>query len=207
MDRYGRGIWAGTLRHHDGRFYLYFGTPDEGFFMTSAAKAEGLWDPLTCLLTESGWDDCSVIWDEDGDAWFVGTCFRKGYKTYLFRMASDGRSIHRSTARLVNEGYGREANKLIYHDGYYYLIFSEPDADATGTGAGGHATGTGAEPDADAMSTGAGFDADATGTGVYEAGLIIWREVSFRFQYRCPSAGVPELCGLGGRIWMILGRQ
>ena len=142
-------------------------------------------------------------------------------------MASDGRSIHRSTARLVNEGYGREANKLIYHDGYYYLIFSEPDADATGTVAGGHATGTGAEPDADAtgtlagghatgtgagpdadaMSTGAGFDADATGTGVYEAGLIIWREVSFRFQYRCPSAGVLELCGLGGRIWMILGRQ
>ena len=125
MDRYGRGIWAGTLRHHDGRFYLYFGTPDEGFFMTSATKAEGPWDPLTCLLAESGWDDCSVIWDEDGDAWFIGTCFREGYKTYLFRMVSDGRSIHRSTARLVNEGYGREANKLIYHDGYYYLIFSE----------------------------------------------------------------------------------
>ncbi|MBR4533298.1 MAG: family 43 glycosylhydrolase [Bacteroidaceae bacterium] len=156
MDRYGRGIWAGTLRHHDGRFYLYFGTPDEGFFMTSATKAEGPWDPLTCLLAESGWDDCSVIWDEDGDAWFIDTCFREGYKTYFFRMASDGRSIHRSTARLVNEGYGREANKLIYHDGYYYLIFSEPDADATGTVAGGHATGTGAGPDSDATGTVAG---------------------------------------------------
>ena len=31
MNRYGRGIWAGTLRHHEGRFYLFFGTPDEGF--------------------------------------------------------------------------------------------------------------------------------------------------------------------------------
>jgi beta-xylosidase len=125
MDRYGRGIWAGTLRHHKGRFYLYFGTPDEGFFMTSAQQAQGPWEPLTCLLAESGWDDCSVIWDEEGDAWFVGTCFREGYKTYLFRMAPDGRSIDRASARLVNEGYGREANKLIFHDGYYYLIFSE----------------------------------------------------------------------------------
>ena len=135
MDRYGRGIWAGSLRFHrsaedrlqgkDGQFYLFFGTPDEGYFMTTAEKAEGPWEPLTPLLQESGWDDCSAIWDEQGHAWFVGTCFREGYKTYLFRMAEDGRSIDRSSARLVNEGNGREANKLIYHDGYYYLIFSE----------------------------------------------------------------------------------
>ena len=125
MDRYGRGIWAGSLRYHNDRFYLFFGTPDEGYFMTTAEKAEGPWEPLTPLLLEAGWDDCSAIWDKQGQAWFVGTCFREGYKTYLFRMADDGRSIDRSSARLVNEGNGREANKLIYHDGYYYLIFSE----------------------------------------------------------------------------------
>jgi beta-xylosidase len=125
MDRYGRGIWAGTLRYHRGRFYLFFGTPDEGFFMTTAKRAEGPWEPLTPLLQEPGWDDCSAIWDNDGQAWFVGTHFADGYKTYLFPMAKDGRSIDRSSARLVNEGNGREASKLIYHDGYYYLVFSE----------------------------------------------------------------------------------
>ena len=125
MDRYGRGIWAGSLRHHKGRFYLFFGTPDEGFFMTTAKRVEGPWEPLTPLLQEKGWDDCSAIWDEEGQAWFVGTCFRDGYKTYLFRMAKDGRSIDRSSARLVNEGNGREASKLIWHEGYYYLVFSE----------------------------------------------------------------------------------
>ena len=125
MDRYGRGIWAGTLRHHKGRFYLFFGTPDEGFFMTTAKRANGPWEPLTPLLQEPGWDDCSAIWDQEGQAWFVGTHFADGYKTYLFRMAKDGRSIDRSSARLVNEGNGREASKLIWHDGYYYLIFSE----------------------------------------------------------------------------------
>ena len=90
MDRYGRGIWAGTLRYHNGRFYLFFGTPDEGFFMTSAPQAEGPWEPLTPLLEESGWDDCSAMWDEKGRGWFVGTRFADNYKTYLFRMAKNG---------------------------------------------------------------------------------------------------------------------
>ena len=125
MDCYGRGIWAGSLRYHKGRFYLFFGTPDEGFFMTTAKRAEGPWKPLTPLLQEKGWDDCSAIWDEQGRAWFVGTCFADGYKTYIFPMEKNGRSIDRSKGRLVNSGWGREANKLIYHDGYYYLIFSE----------------------------------------------------------------------------------
>ena len=125
MDRYGRGIWAGTLRHHNGRFYLFFGTPNEGLFMTSAPSAAGPWEPLTTLLAEEGWDDCTAIWEDNGKAWFLATCFAQGYKTYLFPMAPDARSIDRSKARFIHEGYGREASKLIHHDGYYYLVFSE----------------------------------------------------------------------------------
>ena len=125
MDRYGRGVWAGTLRYHKGRFYVFFGTPDEGYFMTSAARAEGPWEPLTPLLKETGWDDCTAIWDKRGKGYFVGTCFKDGYKTYIFDMAADGKSIDRASARLLNEGNGREANKLIKHGKYYYLVFSE----------------------------------------------------------------------------------
>lgn len=125
MNRYGRGIWAGTLRHHQGRFYLYFGTPDEGYFMTTSRKAEGPWRPLTCLMPEAGWDDCTVFWDDDGKAYFLGTQFSDGYKTYLFDMSPDGRSIDRQSARLVNEGNGREASKIVKHGDYYYIIFSE----------------------------------------------------------------------------------
>ena len=125
MNRYARGIWAGSLRYYHGRFYVFFGTPDEGFFMTSAAQAEGPWEPLTPLLKEAGWDDCSAIWDEQGKGYFVGTCFKDNYKTYLFEMSSDGKRINRESARLIHEGNGREANKLIHHDGWYYLVFSE----------------------------------------------------------------------------------
>lgn len=125
MDRYARGIWAGSIRHHNGRFYIFFGTPDEGYFMTSAPKPEGPWEPLHQVLAEPGWDDCSVLWDEDGTACFVGTHFADKYKTYLFNMTPDGKTIDRSSAIPVNSGAGREANKLIKVGDWYYLIFSE----------------------------------------------------------------------------------
>lgn len=120
MDRYGRGVWAGSIRYNNGRFYILFGTPDEGYFVTSAPKAEGPWEPLTPLMLEAGWDDCTCIWDEQGQGYFLGTHFADNCKTYLFRMSEDCSRIDRSSARLVNEGNHREANKLIRHGDYYY---------------------------------------------------------------------------------------
>ena len=126
MDRYARGIWAGTLRHHDGKFYVYFGTPDEGYFMTSAPQPEGPWQPLTQLYDGPGWDDCTVMWDdESGLAYFVGTCFADNYSSYIYPMSSDGTKVDFTKGRLINKGNGREASKLIKHDGWYYLVFSE----------------------------------------------------------------------------------
>lgn len=125
MDRYARGVWAGSLRYHNGKFYVFFGTPDEGFFTTSAPSIEGPWEPLTCLLEGPGWDDCSAIWDDEGRAWFVGTRFADNYKTYLWPMATDGKSIEKDKAKLVNEGDWREANKLIKVGDWYYLVFSQ----------------------------------------------------------------------------------
>lgn len=124
MDRYGRGIWAGSIRYNDGRFYVLFGTPEEGFFTTWAKDPRGPWAPLTNILPEAGWDDCSAIWDENGKAYFIGTSFKEGYKTYLFNMSPDCSSIDRNSAVLLHQGDGREASKLIKVGKYYYLIYS-----------------------------------------------------------------------------------
>jgi len=122
MNRYGKGVWAGSIRYHDKKFWVVFGTPDEGYFITSAANPAGPWAPLHPLLREGGWDDCSVLWDDDGQAYFVGTQFADStghvYKTYIFKMKPDGREIYRDTALLVNEGSGREANKLLKVNGW-----------------------------------------------------------------------------------------
>lgn len=125
MNRYGRGIWAGAIRYHDGRFWVYFGTPDEGYFMSTATNAAGPWQSLHCVLREARWDDCCPFWDDDGQGYLVGTCFKDGYKTWLFKLTPDGRDLVGGWRVLLDQGSGREANKLYKINGYYYHLFSE----------------------------------------------------------------------------------
>ena len=125
MDRYARGIWAGAIRWHQGRFYVYFGCPDEGMFMTTAKRIEGPWAPLTKMNIGGGWDDCCPLFDEDGQNYFVATHFADGYKTYLFPLSQDGKRVDWEKKVLINEGFGREASKLYKWNGKYYHLFSE----------------------------------------------------------------------------------
>lgn len=141
MDRYARAIWAGAIRWHKGLFYLYFGCPNEGMFMTTAKKIEGPWAPLTKMKAKGtgdvnfggGWDDCCPLFDEDGQNYFVATHYADGYKTYVFPLSKDGKTVDWDKKVLINEGYGREASKLykwtVNIDGKtvtkYYHMFSE----------------------------------------------------------------------------------
>ena len=38
-NRYGKGVWAPSIRKHDGLYYVYFPTPTEGIFVSTAAKS------------------------------------------------------------------------------------------------------------------------------------------------------------------------
>jgi len=125
MNRYGRGIWAGAIRYHDHRFWVYFGDPDEGYFMSSATNPAGPWSPLQHVLNDKGWDDCCPFWDDDGQGYLVGTHFADGYKIHLFKMTKDGRSVTRESGKVIYQSNGSEANKLYKINGYYYHLFSE----------------------------------------------------------------------------------
>lgn len=50
VPRHAQGVWAPAIRHHDGRFYIYYGMPDEGIFMVSAEDPLGQWEPPVCVL-------------------------------------------------------------------------------------------------------------------------------------------------------------
>ena len=125
MNRYGTGVWAGSIRYAKGRFWIFFGTPDEGYFMTSAPAAAGPWTPAHPVLKSSGWDDCCPFWDDDGQGYFIGTHYADNCKTYLWKLTADGRDIVPETKTQVNEGAHREANKLLKVNGWYYHFFSE----------------------------------------------------------------------------------
>lgn len=131
MDSYGRGVWAGAIRHHAGRFYIYFASPDSGLYVTTAARPEGPWNPVRSLWRVSGHNDPCPFWDEDGSAWLVMTRFEpdpisgKRYQISLYRMTADGLTIDPSSAILLHNSPGSEANKLYRIGPYYYHYFSE----------------------------------------------------------------------------------
>lgn len=129
MNRYGRGVWAGSLRYHEGKFWLYFGTPDEGYFMTTAKDPSGPWEPLHAVLRENGWDDPCPFWDDNGQGYFVGTKFSDGYKIHLFKLTPDGRDLVKESDRVIHQSKGSEANKLYKIKGTYYHLFSEVKAE------------------------------------------------------------------------------
>ncbi len=129
MDRYGRGVWAGALRFHAGKFWIYFGTPDEGYFMTSAPDPRGPWEPVHQVMAAKGWDDPCPFWDDDGQGYLVGSHFSGGYKIHLFKLTADGRGLVEGYDRVIHQSKGSEANKLYKINGIYYHLFSEVQAD------------------------------------------------------------------------------
>jgi beta-xylosidase len=125
MNRYGKGIWAGSIRYHDHKFWVYFGTPDEGYFMSTATDPAGPWAPLHSVLKSKGWDDCCPFWDDNGQGYLVGTNFADLYSIHLFKLTSDGQDIIPETDHVIHQSKGSEANKLYKINGWYYHFFSE----------------------------------------------------------------------------------
>lgn len=123
MEHYAGGSWAPSIRWHDGRLWVYFCTPDEGLFMTTAEKAEGPWSQLRLVKAVEKWEDPCPFWDEDGRAYLAHSRYGAG-PIILHRMSDDG-------TRLLDEGetiyYGpvAEGPKIQKRDGYYYISIPE----------------------------------------------------------------------------------
>jgi beta-xylosidase len=131
MNCYGKGIWAGSIRYYKNKFWIYFGTPDDGFFMSSATNAAGPWEPLHQVWKVTGWDDCCSFCDDDGQLYFIATNFaldpktNQKYNIHLFKMTSDGKNLIMESDSIIHQSKGSEANKLYKINGLYYHYFSE----------------------------------------------------------------------------------
>lgn len=123
VTRYGEGSWAPSIRYHDGRFYIYFCTPNDGLFMTSAADAAGPWDPIHQVKAVSGWEDPCPIWDNEGNAW-LGRSQLGGGPIIIHRMSADGKTLLDDGVEVYN-GPTAEGTKLFLKDGYFYLSIPE----------------------------------------------------------------------------------
>lgn len=122
-NHYGGGSWAPSIRHHDGRFYVYFCTPTEGLFMSSAVDARGPWSPLHQVKAVGNWEDPCPLWDDDGNA-YLGRSQLGAGPIIVHRMSADGRQLL-DDGVTVYTGPVAEGTKWLKRDGYYYLIIPE----------------------------------------------------------------------------------
>ncbi len=127
--QHGNGIWAPSIRFHNGEFYIYYGDPDYGIFMTKAKDPKGPWAPLKLIKKAKGWIDPCPLWDDDGNAYLVHAWARSrsGIKHRLTvnKMSPDGE-------KLLDEGVlvfcdsikhpTMEGPKFYKRNGYYYIF-------------------------------------------------------------------------------------
>ena len=127
--QHGNGVWAPSIRYHNKEFYIYFGDPDAGIYMTKTIDPAGVWSPLTLVKAGKGLIDSCPLWDEDGKAYivhgFAGS--RAGMKSVLgiFEMSPDGtKALNES--RLVFDGHPDnptvEGPKFYKRNGSYYIF-------------------------------------------------------------------------------------
>jgi beta-xylosidase len=128
--QHGMGVWAPSLRHHAGRFWIYYGDPDLGIFMTTAADPRGPWEPLTLIAPARGWIDPCPLWDDDGSMYLVHAWAksRAGFNSVLTlrRLSPDGRSLLGGDPVTIFDGTARhptiEGPKFYKRNGWYYVF-------------------------------------------------------------------------------------
>ncbi len=128
FDRYrfpahGQGSWAPAIRYHNGVYYVYFCTPEEGLFVARTTDPAKKWK-LHQMVHVTKWEDPCPFWDEDGNAYLVHSIHRGG-PAVLHRMSPDGLKLldngvvvyHDEKENPVLEGL-----KMMKRDGWYYIL-------------------------------------------------------------------------------------
>lgn len=128
FDRYkkpahGQGSWAPSIRYHQGKYYVYFCTPEEGLFMATATHPANPWK-LHHVQHVAQWEDSCPFWDDDGKAYLIRGILC-GYPAIIHQMSADG-TLLLDNGTIVYED--REENpvlegfKMMKRNGYYYIF-------------------------------------------------------------------------------------
>ena len=122
-ERFAGGSWAPAIRYHDGKFWVFFCTPHEGLFMSTATDPHGPWSPLHCVKKVKKWEDPCPFWDEDGQA-YLGRSKHGAGPIIIHKMSPDGWELL-DDGFTVYTGPVAEGTKIYKRDGYYYLSIPE----------------------------------------------------------------------------------
>ena len=123
-----QGVWAPSLREHDGWFYIFYGMPDEGIYVVRAQDPMGEWTPPALFYAGKGLIDPCPFWDEDGRAYVVHAYAKSrcGFNGRLGVIPMDGALCASGEDRLLYDGADRhptiEGPKVYQRNGFYYIF-------------------------------------------------------------------------------------
>ncbi|GAA1594949.1 MULTISPECIES: glycoside hydrolase family 43 protein [Kribbella] len=140
LTRPGGGVWAPSIRYHDGRFVIVYPDPDHGIFVVTATDPRGPWTAPTAVLPGRGRIDPCLLWDDDGRVQLVHGWAesRAGFKNRLtvIEVSADLSGVVGPAVDIVDGGHlsefaTLEGPKLYKRDGWYW-IFAPAGGVATG---------------------------------------------------------------------------
>jgi hypothetical protein len=137
---HGRGVWAPAIRHHAGRYRVYWGDPDEGIWTISAERPEGPWSAPVLVLRGRGLIDPCPLFDDDGRVWLVHAWAqsRSGISNRLdiVELDSDGQRPISASSVLIDgddiPGCTVLEGPKLYHARGHYWVFAPAGGVATG---------------------------------------------------------------------------
>ncbi|MCA9260941.1 MAG: glycoside hydrolase 43 family protein [Planctomycetales bacterium] len=127
--QHGNGVWAPSLRYHDGWYYIYWGDADRGIYMVRARNPRGAWSTPTLVKKAYGNIDPCPLWDDDGKIYLVHAFAhsRAGVNSLLtvVELSPDGtKAVDKGW--IVFDGHGEhptiEGPKFYKRNGYYYIF-------------------------------------------------------------------------------------
>jgi beta-xylosidase len=133
VPQHGSGVWAPSIRHHDGRFWIYYPDPDVGIYLTTAVDPTGEWSRPVLVLSGQGLIDPCPLWDDDGSVWLVHAWARSraGFNNVITLRhltpdglaAADGGGVDIIDGNQL-PGYSTLEGPKIYKRGGEYLVFA-----------------------------------------------------------------------------------
>ena len=128
---HGNGVWAPSIRYHNGEYYIYWGDPDHGVMMVKTKDPAGTWSDPVCVIPGKGMIDTTPLWDDDGRCYltyaFANSRSRFASIIVVRELSADGtRAIGEPV--IVFDGNGTECRtsegpKFYKRDGWYWIMF------------------------------------------------------------------------------------
>lgn len=128
--RHGKGVWAPSIRFHEGMYYIYWGDPDFGIFMVKTRDPYGEWDAPVLVKAGKGMIDPCPLWDDDGRVYLVhawaGSRAKFNSVLTVCELNKEGTAVISDPVLVFdgNDGVNHtiEGAKFYKRNGFYYLF-------------------------------------------------------------------------------------